>query len=134
MGITKKLRSFLGRDYALPDNFAHRAIPLDRRAPNHPQVASNPLWQSTCQSVTNREKNQAVAKALIRADNRESLRAIVLACTTPLPAARCSSGCAVRNASTATALSPLAIAVSTFLINVRMRDFRAALRAVRTLV
>jgi hypothetical protein len=47
--------------------------------PNHPQVASIPSRPSIGQSVTNREKIQAVANALIRDDNRDSLRAIVLA-------------------------------------------------------
>src|ERR1051326_5622595 len=70
----------------------------------------------------------------MRADRRDSFRATVFACTTPLPDARCISGCAARSASLATCLSPLAIAVSTFFTNVRMRDFRAALRAVRTFV
>ena len=37
---------------------------------------------------------QAVGNALIRADKRDSLRATVFACVTPLPRARCISGCA----------------------------------------
>jgi len=36
--------------------------------------------------------NQVVESALMRADRREILRATVLACTTPLVAARCISG------------------------------------------
>src|SRR5690348_10140630 len=44
-------------------------------------------------------ENQTLANALIRADNRESFRATVLEGMTPLPAARCISGCAARNAS-----------------------------------
>src|SRR5277367_2252451 len=77
---------------------------------------------------------QAPASALMRADSRDSLRAIVLACTTPLLAARCISGCASRSAACAAALSPPAMVVSTFLMKVRMRDFRAWLRRVRVLV
>lgn len=79
-------------------------------------------------------KLQALANDLMRADNRDSLRATVFAWITPLPVARCISGCAARKAAAATDLSPLAIASSTFFTNVRIRDFRAALRAVRTMV
>src|ERR1700692_1140239 len=75
--------------------------------------------------------DQVLDSALIRADRREILRAIVLACTTPLVAARCISGCALRRASAATDLSPPAIAISTFLMKVRIRDLRAWLRSVR---
>lgn len=39
-------------------------------------------------------QRQALANALMRADSRDSLRDIVLACATPLFAARCISGCA----------------------------------------
>ena len=77
---------------------------------------------------------QPDGNAFIRADNRESLRDIVLLCATPLPAARCISGCAARNASPAACLSPPAMAASTFLTKVLMRDFRAWLRSVRRFV
>lgn len=80
------------------------------------------------------QKIHALANALMRADNRDSFRATVLAWMTPLPDARCISGCAARSAAAAADLSPPAIAASTFLTNVRMRDFRAELRAVRTMV
>src|SRR5208283_3284539 len=78
-------------------------------------------------------RRQVPANALMRADSRDSLRDTVLACTTPLLAARCISGCAWRSASCAAALSPPAIVVSTFLMKVRMRDLRAWLRRVRVL-
>jgi hypothetical protein len=81
-----------------------------------------------------RRRNQALGNALIRADNRDSLRPTVLAWITPLPDARCISGWAARSASAAAGLSPLAIAVSTFLTKVRIRDFRAWFRAVRVTV
>jgi hypothetical protein len=58
----------------------------------------------------------------------------VFSCTLPLSAAIRIPGFATCNASTATDLLPCAIADSTFLTKVRMRDFRATLRAVRTLV
>src|SRR5258708_7755288 len=90
--------------------------------------------RSTAEPKRSGQKIHALTNALMRADNRDSFRATVLECTMPLPEARCISGCAARNASAATDLSPLAIATSTFLTKVRMRDFRAALRAVRTLV
>jgi len=80
------------------------------------------------------QRHQALGSALIRAERRDSLRATVLAWMTPLPDARCSSGCAARSAAEADDLSPLAIAVSTFLTKVRMRDLRAWLRAVRVKV
>src|ERR1700733_7954392 len=72
-----------------------------------------------------RGSNQPAGIALIRADSRDSLRATVLRWATCLPAARCISGCAARNASAAAALLPLAIATSTFLTKVRIRDLRA---------
>src|SRR5208282_1267281 len=65
---------------------------------------------------------QSLASALIREDRREIFRDTVLACATPLVAARCNSGCAARNAAAAAALSPPAIAVSTSFTNVRTRD------------
>ena len=77
---------------------------------------------------------QPAGKALMRADRRDSLRATVFAWVTPLPAARCISGCAARSASVAPALSPPASAASTFLTKVRMRDLRAAFCTVRRLV
>jgi hypothetical protein len=69
--------------------------------------------------------------ALIRADSRDNCRETVLRCATPLPTARCISGCAARNASVAASLFPPTIANSTFLMKVRMRDLRAWLRSVR---
>jgi hypothetical protein len=51
-----------------------------------------------------------------------------------LPAARCISGCAACNAALAASLSPPAIAASTFLTKVRIRDFLARLSAVRRIV
>src|ERR1700761_4642362 len=77
---------------------------------------------------------QPAGRALIRADKRDSFRATVLAWMTPLPLARCISGWAARSASAAAVRSPPAIAVSTFLTKVRMRDFLAWLRAVRVAV
>ena len=77
---------------------------------------------------------QVAGKVLIRADRRESFRATVLAWITPLPEARCISGCAACNAAAAADLSPVAIATSTFLTKVLMRDFRAIFRAVRVAV
>jgi hypothetical protein len=86
---------------------------------------------SPLQSTGAAGRGQPLANALIRAESRESLRETVLLCVTPLLAARCISGCAARNASPAARLSPLAIAASTFLTKVRMRDLRAWLRSVR---
>src|SRR5882757_8806774 len=60
-------------------------------------------------------------RALMRPDRRDSLRATVFFCSTPLVMPRCISGCAALNASAAAALSPASIAVSTFLTKVRMR-------------
>src|ERR1700744_1928806 len=77
---------------------------------------------------------QDAGNALIRADKRDSLRATVLAWMTPLPFARCISGWATCSADCAAALSPLAIASSTFFTKVRIRAFRAWLRAVRVVV
>ena len=70
----------------------------------------------------------------MRAERRDSFRATVFECVTPLPAARCISGCAARNACVAASLLPPAIATSTFLMKVRMRDLRAWLRSVRVWV
>jgi hypothetical protein len=80
------------------------------------------------------QRQPAGVRSLMRADNRDSLRATVLRWTTPLAAARCISGCASCNAAAAAAWSPPAIANSTFLIKLRIRDLRALLRAVRTIV
>ena len=77
---------------------------------------------------------QAAVSALMRVDSRESFLAMVFLCTTPLPAARCISGCAACSATTASCLLPPAIAASTFLTKVRMRDFRAWLSTVRLTV
>ena len=55
---------------------------------------------------------QAPARAFTRADRRDILRATVFLCTTPLPAARCISGCASRSAAVAASLLPLATAAS----------------------
>jgi hypothetical protein len=99
------------------------------RAPDHvgPLKPGQPYGRPVC-------LNHAPGSVLIRADRRASLRATVLAWITPFPDARCISGCAARRASPAADLSPLAIAVSTFLTKVRMRDLRALFRAVRVSV
>lgn len=73
-------------------------------------------------------------KTLIRAANRDNFRDTVLRCITPFVVARCNSGWATWNADCAAALSPLAIAVSTFFTKVRMRLSRALLVAVRVSV
>jgi hypothetical protein len=78
--------------------------------------------------------NQPAGSALMRAESRDSLRDTVLVWVTPFVAARCISGRASRSASPAASLLPLAIAASTFLMKVRIRDLRAALRAVRVFV
>src|SRR5438105_968203 len=67
----------------------------------------------------------------MRAARRDSLRATVLLCITPFVVARCSSGCATLKADCATALSPVSIALSTFLTNVRTRLKRERLTTVR---
>src|ERR1700732_3228132 len=69
--------------------------------------------------------------ALIRVARRDSFRATVFRWSTRLVIARCSSGWASWNADLAASLSPLAIAVSTFLTKVRTRLVRARLIAVR---
>ena len=74
---------------------------------------------------------QAAATALMRAERRESLRETELAFSTPLPAARCSSGCMSRNAVWAASLFPAATASSTLRMKLCTRDLRALLRAVR---
>jgi len=77
------------------------------------------------------EPSQEAAIAFTRAESRDNLRATVFLWITPLPDARCISGCAARRALAAAALSPPAMAVSTFLMAVRMRERRAVLRSVR---
>ena len=72
--------------------------------------------------------------ALILAASRDNLRETVFLWSTPLVIARCSSGCANRRADCAVALSPVEIAVSTFLTKVRTRLTRARLIAVRLAV
>src|SRR5438552_1474667 len=67
----------------------------------------------------------------MRALRRESLRATVFLCRTPFETPRCISGWAAMKAVFAAALSPLAIASSTFLTKVRMRLSRALLTSVR---
>ena len=84
-----------------------------------------------CRASTMRFTRQS---ALIRAARRDSLRETVFLWRTPLVLARCSSGCASWNAVRAASLSPVAIAVSTFLTNVRTRLVRARLIAVRLAV
>src|SRR5207248_4569458 len=69
--------------------------------------------------------------ALMRAARRDSLRATVFLCITPFVVARCSSGCATLKADCAVALSPVSIALSTFLTNVRTRLKRERLTTVR---
>jgi hypothetical protein len=73
-------------------------------------------------------------RALMRAARRDSLRETVFLWSTPFVMARCSSGCARRKADCAACLSPLEIAVSTFLTKVRTRLVRARLIAVRLAV
>jgi hypothetical protein len=70
----------------------------------------------------------------MRAASRDNFRETVFLWSTPLVIARCSSGCASRNADCAAVLSPVAIAVSTFLTKVRTRLVRARLIAVRLAV
>src|SRR5690606_11796026 len=67
----------------------------------------------------------------IRCARRETLREAVLRCRTPLPAARISSGWAALKAASAAALSPAAIAASTLRTQVRTREIRLLLIAVR---
>src|SRR5947199_3770006 len=67
----------------------------------------------------------------MRAARRDSLRATVFLCITPFVVARCSSGCATLKADCAVALSPVSIALSTFLTNVRTRLKRERLTTVR---
>ena len=74
-------------------------------------------------------KNFQAAKALMRADKRESLRAAALLCTTPLLVPRINSGVTFLKAATAAALSPAAIADSSALTAVRIRFRREWLRA-----
>jgi len=61
---------------------------------------------------------------LIRAERRDNLRAAVFRCKTPLCTPRIISGCASRKAASAWSLFPSAMAVSTFLTNVRIRPTR----------
>src|SRR5690606_33291419 len=70
-------------------------------------------------------------RLLMRRDRRESLRAAVLLWNRPLLTPRCSSGCAVWKAACAADLSPPAIAISTFLRKVRMRERRMPLISAR---
>jgi hypothetical protein len=72
--------------------------------------------------------------ALIRVASRDNLRETVFLWSTPLVIARCSSGCASRRADAAVALSPVAIAASTFFTKVRTRLTLARLTAVRLAV
>src|SRR5437868_15003083 len=67
----------------------------------------------------------------MRAARRDSLRATVFLCITPFVVARCNSGCAALKADCATVLSPVSIALSTFLTNVRTRLNRDRLVALR---
>jgi hypothetical protein len=72
--------------------------------------------------------------ALIRVASRDNFRETVFLWSTPLVIARCISGCASRRADSAVALSPVAIAVSTFFTKVRTRLTRPRLMAVRLAV
>src|ERR1051326_5295335 len=74
---------------------------------------------------------KSAQSALIRAARRDSLRATVFLCITPFVVARCSSGCATLKADCAAVLSPVSIALSTFLTKVRTRLNRERLVAVR---
>src|SRR5579871_6573141 len=67
----------------------------------------------------------------MRAESREIFLATVFRCSTPLPTPLCKSGCASWNAARAALLSPLAIAASTFLTELRIRETRARLTALR---
>ena len=67
----------------------------------------------------------------MRDDKRESFRATVVLWNTPLVTARCISGIAALNASSALFLSPDAIASSTLRTKVRTRERRALFTAVR---
>ena len=64
---------------------------------------------------------------------RDTFREPVFLCSTPLVVARCNSGWASRKADCASSLSPVAIAVSTFLTKVRTRLSRDRLIAVLAL-
>ena len=70
-------------------------------------------------------------RELIRTASRDSLREAVFLCITPFVIARCNSGWATCSADCAAVLSPVAIAVSTFLTKVRTRLIRDRLVAVR---
>src|SRR5437588_756186 len=67
----------------------------------------------------------------MRAASRDNLRATVFRCITPFVVARCSSGWASCKADCAAFLSPVSIAVSTFLTKVRTRP--AAARVIEAL-
>jgi len=71
---------------------------------------------------------------VIAVDKRDSLRDMVFLWNTPVCAPRIISGSAAWIAVTAAALSPEAIAASTFLMKVRMRDRRATFTSVRDAV
>ena len=81
--------------------------------------------------IKKENKRRQAPTDFTRAESRDNLRATVLACTTPLVAARCNSGCAARKASCAADLSPDFTASSTLRKKLRTRDFRALFRAVR---
>src|SRR5437764_9969939 len=78
-----------------------------------------------------RSRSNDAQSALMRAERRDSLRATVFRCITPFVVARCNSGSARRNADCAAFLSPVSIALSTFLTKVRTRLNRERLVAVR---
>src|SRR6266566_389932 len=82
-------------------------------------------------SMPHISRSGGAQSALMRAARRDSLRATVFLCSTPLVVARCNSGWATRKADCASSLSPVAIAVSTFLTKVRTRLSRERLIAVR---
>ena len=69
--------------------------------------------------------------ALMREERRDSLRDTVSFLMTPLVTARCSSGCALLNASLAALLLPEAIASSTLRRKVLTRERRALFTSVR---
>jgi len=86
-------KTFLYRAFAPPCQSALSTIrppPYQLRSRTCPK----PIRWSTSEPKRFRAIVQALANALIRADNLDNLRATVLAWITPLPDARCISGCA----------------------------------------
>ena len=87
----------------------------------------------TSETIDSRGLSPTQAKnqiALIRRDNREILRDAAFLFTTPRVTPRINSGCADLRAAFAASISPVSIAISTLLMNVRMRLRRLILVAV----